>query len=70
MIWAFLALKEKEKRKDDLCLYCHYSRRWIKEDTAVMYVKEHSAHFSSRSFYSIWPYIYILIHSEFIFVCY
>ena len=27
-----------------LCLYCHYSGRWAKQDVAVIYVREHSAY--------------------------
>ena len=26
------------------CLYCHYSRRWIKQNVSVIYVKKHSAY--------------------------
>ena len=39
-----------------LCLYCHYSRRWTKQDVAVIYVKECLAYVFLWEFYSVWPY--------------
>ena len=50
------------------CFYFHYSRRWIKKDLAVVYVKECSAHVSSKSFI-VSSFIFgSLIRFEFIFV--
>ena len=49
------------------CLYFHYSRRWIKEDIDVNYVKDCSM-FSSRSFVVSDLTLRSLIHFEFIFV--
>ena len=42
-----------------LFLLFYYSRKWIKQDTATMHVKENSAYVYLKKFYSIWPYIYI-----------
>ena len=48
----------------------HYSRRWVKEDLAVMYVKECILPiFSSKSFIASGLPFKSLIHFEFIFVC-
>ena len=47
---------------------CHYSRRWTKKDVAVIYVRDNSAIFSSRSFIVSGLTFRSLIHLEFIFV--
>ena len=49
------------------CFYFHYSRRWIKKDLAVIYVKPYSK-FSSRSFMVYSLSVRSLIDFEFIFV--
>ena len=51
------------------CFFSHYSRRWVKKDLAVIYVKECcSAYVFLKEFCSVWPCIRSLIHFEFIFV--
>ena len=50
------------------CFYFHYSRRWVIEDYALIYVIECSAYDFLQEFYSFWSYIKSLIHFEFIFV--
>jgi len=50
------------------CFYFHFSRRWVIEDLALIYVIECAAHVFLKEFYSFWSYIWPLIHFEFIFV--
>ena len=53
------------------CFYCHYSRRWIQEDIAVVYVRECFGVwpvFSSKSFMVSGLIFTSLIHFEFVFV--
>ena len=51
------------------CFYFHYSRRWVIEDLAVIYVEECSAYvLSSKSFIVSGLKFRSLIHFEFIFV--
>ena len=39
------------------CFDFHYSRRWIKKDVAMIYVKKCSAYVFLQEIYSIWSYI-------------
>ena len=39
------------------CFYFHFSRRWVKKDLAVIYVKECSSYVFLLEFDSVWPYI-------------
>jgi len=39
------------------CFYFHYSRRWVTEDLALIYVIECSAYVFLLEFYSFWSYI-------------
>ena len=41
------------------CFYFHYSRRWVTEDLAVIYVRECFACAFLQEFYSFWSYIQI-----------
>ena len=50
------------------CFYFHYSRRWVIEDLALIYVIEFSAYVFLQVFYSFWSYISSLIRFDFIFV--
>ena len=50
------------------CFYLHYSRRWVIEDLALIYVVEHSACFPLKSFIVSGLTFRCLIHFEFIFV--
>ena len=50
-----------------ICFYCHYSRKWVIEDLAVVSVRECSM-FSSKSFIVSGLIFRSLIHSEFTFV--
>ena len=50
------------------CFYFHYSRKLVKEDLAVIYVKEHFPVFSCTSFVVSGLTLRSLIHFEFIFV--
>ena len=49
--------------------YFHYSRKWVIEDLALIYVIKCSAYFSSKSFIVSGLIFRSLIHFEFIFVC-
>ena len=40
-----------------VCFYFHYSRRWVIEDLALIYVIECSAYVLLEEFYSFWSYI-------------
>ena len=52
-----------------ICFYLYYSRRWVKKDLALIYVKEGSTYFfSSKSFTVLSLTFRSLIHFEFIFV--
>ena len=46
----------------------HYSKRWVRKDPAVIYVKEYSAVLSSKSFIVSGFLLRTSIHFEFIFV--
>ena len=50
------------------CLYCHYSRKWIKQDVAVIYVRVFCLFFFSRSFIVSGLIFRPIIHFAFIFV--
>ena len=50
------------------CFYFHYSRRWVIEDLALIYVVECSAYVSSKNFIVSGLIFRSLIHFEFIFV--
>ena len=50
------------------CFYLHYSRRWVIEDLALIYVIECSAYVSSKSFIVSGLMFRSLIHFEFVFV--
>ena len=50
------------------CFYFHYSRRWVTEDLALIYVIECSAYVSSKSFIVSGLTFRRLIHFDFIFV--
>ena len=50
------------------CFYFHYSRKWVIEDLALIYVIECCAYFSSKSFIVSGLIFTSLIHFEFIFV--
>ena len=50
------------------CFYFRYSRRWVREDLALIYVFECSAMFSSKSFIVSGLTFRSLIHFEVIFV--
>ena len=48
--------------------YFHYSRKWVLEDLALIYVIEFSAYVFLWEFYSFWCSFRSLIHFDFIFV--
>ena len=50
------------------CFYFHYSRKWVIEDLALIYVTNVLPMFSSKSFIVFGFTFKSLIHSEFIFV--
>ena len=50
------------------CFYFCYSRSWVIEDLALIYVIKCSSYVFLLEFYSFWSYITSLIHFEFIFV--
>ena len=50
------------------CFYSHYSRRWVTEDLALIYVIKCLPMFSSKSFIASGLTFRSLIHFEFIFV--
>ena len=39
-----------------LCFYFHYSRRWVMEDLAMIYIIQSSAYIFLHEFYSFWSY--------------
>ena len=70
LVYSFLCCKKAFKLNQVplAYFYFHYSRRYVIEDLAVIYVIECFAFVFLSEFYGFWSYIKSLIHFEFIFV--